>query len=282
MRLRAFAKINLDLRILGRRPDGYHEIRTIFQTIDWYDEIEIRPAPSFEFSSSAGPQDETNLAVKAVRAYERLTGSRANVRVHLTKNVPIGRGLGGGSSDAAVTFMGVQRVLKRAMNPSEVLLVLRGLGADVPFFTLGGRAVGTGRGDEIEVLKDDSGYYLVVVDPGIFIPTAEAYSWLTVPSKINNIVGFRAQSAAGREAELENDFETPVFERYPTLAEIKEELLALGAFRAALSGSGSAIFGQFLTISQAIQAATAFKDRFAVKLTQPVPGAEYFQRMVVD
>src|SRR5262245_36850806 len=105
MLLRAFAKINLDLRVLGRRDDGYHEIKTIFQAVDWCDEILLEPADRFRFSTSGTPEDETNLVVRAVRAYERLAGITAKVRIHLRKNIPVGRGLGGGSSDAAVTFI---------------------------------------------------------------------------------------------------------------------------------------------------------------------------------
>src|SRR5579872_4313246 len=107
MLLRAFAKINLDLRILGRRPDGYHEVHTIFQTIDWADEIRMDQAEGFEFRTEGMPEDATNLVVRAVRAYEELSGVSAKVRIHLKKNVPIGRGLGGGSSDGAATFMGL-------------------------------------------------------------------------------------------------------------------------------------------------------------------------------
>src|SRR6266404_7308508 len=154
MLLRAFAKINLDLRILGRRDDGYHELRTIFQAIDWYDEIVMEPAKRFEFSAPGTPEDETNLIVRAVRAYERLAGITANVRIAVKKHIPVGRGLGGGSSDAAVTFIGLQRLYKRALPFEEVPQVLRDLGSDVPFFTLGGRAAGYGRGDEVYKLDD--------------------------------------------------------------------------------------------------------------------------------
>src|SRR5216110_2801174 len=137
MLLRAFAKINLDLRILGRRDDGYHEIKTIFQAVDWCDEILLEPSSRFEFSAPGTPEDETNLIVRAVRAYERLAGITANVRIEVKKNIPVGRGLGGGSSDAAVTFIGLQRLYKRSLPFEEVPGVLRDLGSDVPFFTLG-------------------------------------------------------------------------------------------------------------------------------------------------
>src|SRR5262249_1845572 len=133
MLLRAFAKINLDLRILGRRDDGYHEIKTIFQAVDWHDEILMERANHFEFSAPGQPEEETNLVVRAVRAYEQLAGLTANVRIHLKKNIPMGRGLGGGSSDAAVTFIGLQRLFKQNLPFERVPEVLRDLGSDVPF-----------------------------------------------------------------------------------------------------------------------------------------------------
>jgi 4-diphosphocytidyl-2-C-methyl-D-erythritol kinase len=274
MLLRAFAKINLELRILGRRADGYHEIRTIFQTIDWYDEIHLFRAERFQFSGPGTPEDETNLVVRAVRAYERLSKSPAPVNIRLVKNVPIGRGLGGGSSDAATTVMGLQRLFKRALDPVEVFEELRQLGSDVPFFTIGGKAEGIGRGDDVGRLDDETGYSIVLVDPGLSIATAEAYSWLTPSDKSNSIEGFRAHSG--------NDFEGPLFKRFPELAEIKHELLELGAWQSALSGSGSTVFGQFESDETARRAATTLSGRFRVKVSKPLPRLEYFQRMVEE
>jgi 4-diphosphocytidyl-2-C-methyl-D-erythritol kinase len=283
MLLRAFAKINLDLRVLGKRDDGYHELKTIFQAIDWWDEILLEPAKQFEFSAPGTPEDDTNLVVRAVRAYERLAGITANVRIQVTKNIPIGRGLGGGSADAAVTFIGLQRMYKRSLPFDDVPQVLRGLGSDVPFFALGGRAGGIGRGDDVYKLDDSADYWLLLVDPDVMISTAEAYSWLTVPAKSNNIEGFCATDGFACEPDVwTNDFEGPVFQRYPELAGIKDELLRLGAYRAALSGSGSAIFGQFQMVSEAVRAGSALGGRFRVKLTKPLPRWEYFQRMVEE
>ena len=283
MLLRAFAKINLDLRVLGRRSDGYHELKTIFQAVDWHDEILVEPADRFEFSAPGTPEDETNLVVRAVRAYERLAGIKANVRITVKKNIPVGRGLGGGSSDAAVTVIGLQRMFKRALPFEEVPYVLRELGSDVPFFALGGRAAGYGRGDEVYKLDDAAEYWVLLVDPGIMIATREAYSWLTVPDKSNNIEGFRDDAELGCAGDVwTNDFEGPVFARYPQLAAIKEELLELGAYRAALSGSGSTVFGQFQMVSDVIRAANALKERFRVKVTKPLPRWEYFQKIVEE
>jgi 4-diphosphocytidyl-2-C-methyl-D-erythritol kinase len=283
MLLRAFAKINLDLRILGRRPDGYHELKTIFQAIDWHDEIRLEPAAQFEFSAPGTPEDESNLVVRAVRAYERLAGIEANVRISVTKNIPVGRGLGGGSSDAAVTIIGLQRMFKRALPFEEVPGVLRDLGADVPFFALGGRAAGYGRGDEVYKLEDESDYWVLLVDPGVMIATKDAYSWLTVPDKSNNIEGFRDDTELGCTGDVwTNDFEGPVFVRFPQLAAIKEELLDLGAYRAALSGSGSTVFGQFQMVSEAVRAGSVLEKRFRVKVTKPLPRWEYFQKIVEE
>ncbi len=283
MLLRAFAKINLDLRILGRRDDGFHEIRTILQTIDWADEIVLDHAPSFVFSATSGPEDETNLVVRAVRAFERMTGTSANVHIRLRKNVPIGRGLGGGSADAAVTLVGLQRLFRMTLPIEAVLVALRGLGSDVPFFSVGGRALGTGRGDRVEALADGLEYWLVVVDPGISIPTAAAYSWLTPKAKSNSIEGLCADLIPGQEeARARNHFESAVFERHPELLEIKDDLLRLGAFHAALSGSGSAIFGQFRSESEAVRSAAKLDSQFSIKVTKPLPRSEYFHRMVDD
>ncbi|PYR83386.1 MAG: hypothetical protein DMG18_12705, partial [Acidobacteria bacterium] len=199
------------------------------------------------------------------------------------KNIPIGRGLGGGSADAAVSFIGLQRMYKRSLLFDEIPQVLRNLGSDVPFFTLGGRAAGTGRGDEVYKLDDSVDYWLLVVDAGVVIPTAEAYSWLTLPDKSHNIKGFCAAGDSAWEPDVwTNDFEGPVFQRYPELAAIKDELLALGAYRAALSGSGSAIFGQFQMVSEAVRAASVMGRHFGVKVTKPLPRWEYFQRMVEE
>jgi 4-diphosphocytidyl-2-C-methyl-D-erythritol kinase len=283
MLLRAFAKINLDLRILGRRPDGYHELKTIFQAIDWHDEILLEPAATFEFSAPGTPEDGSNLVVRAVRAYERLAGIEARVRIRVTKNIPVGRGLGGGSADAAVTIIGLQRMFKRALPFEEVPNVLRDLGSDVPFFALGGRAAGYGRGDEVYKLDDAADYWVLLVDPDVAIATKDAYSWLTLPDKSNNIEGFRDDTELGCTGDVwTNDFEGPVFVRFPQLAAIKEELLDLGAYRAALSGSGSTVFGQFQMVSEAVRAGSVLEKRFRVKVTKPLPRWEYFQKIVEE
>jgi len=284
MLLRAFAKINLNLRILGRRPDGYHEIRTVLQTIDWFDEIRIEPADRFEFVCRGRPLEGAdgagNLVVRAVREFERATGQRVQAEIELVKNIPAGAGLGGGSADAAVTMLGLQRLYDRKLSSEELFLCLRTLGTDVPFFSVGGRATGTGRGDEITPVSEDDepDYWLVVVFSGVAISTVDAYSWLTVSGESNTIEGFYAQVDPGSAAGLPvNDFESAVFGRHPFLGKIKSELLRLGARYAALSGSGSAIFGQFDRKVDAEKAASDLARYGTARVTRPLSRARYLE-----
>jgi 4-diphosphocytidyl-2-C-methyl-D-erythritol kinase len=280
MQLRAFAKINLDLRLLGRREDGYHEVRTILQTIDWADEIHIEPAGGFDFVEHGVDAGENNLVVKAVRAFENLTGQAVLARIELFKHVPSGAGLGGGSADAAVTMLGLQRFYGRDIAQPELLQTLGQLGSDVPFFAIGGRAQGTGRGNEITPLEDDGPSALAIVVPPFAVATREAYSWLTMSDKFNTINRFSAQlvSASGEEGPG-NDFESVVFSRHPILNEIKSELLGAGARRAALSGSGSAVFGIFGSTDDAVRALPRLSPLGVVKITQTLPRPEYLRRI---
>ena len=282
MLLRAFAKINLDLRILGRRPDGYHEVRTILQIVDWYDEMRLDNSERFEFVCHGGPGDESNLVVRAVREFERATGVPVDVRIELFKNIPIGAGLGGGSADAAVTLLGLQQFCGRSLPSSQLEGCLRALGSDVPFFAVGGKAFGVGRGDEVVPQEDDPTYWIVIVHTGVAISTAEAYSWLTVSGESNTIEGFYAQLDPGRESGLPgNDFENPVFEHHPVLGEIKGELLRLGATQAALSGSGSALFGRFDRKEHAVKAASELARYGIARVTRPLSRTEYLGSIIV-
>jgi 4-diphosphocytidyl-2-C-methyl-D-erythritol kinase len=278
MQLQAFAKINLDLRVLGLREDGYHDVRTILQTIDWADEIQIGPSDRFEFVEHGMEAREDNLVVRAVRVFEDLTGEVVRARIELFKRVPPGAGLGGGSADAAVTLLGLQRLHGREIAQQELLHALGRIGSDVPFFALGGKALGIGRGDEIVPIEEDSEYALVVVVPPVSIVTRDAYSWLTVSDKSNIISRFCAQpvSASGEDGPR-NDFESVVLPRYPVLREIQNEILKTGAERAALSGTGSAIFGIYRSREEATKAALTLLRFGTVKVTRPLSRAEYLR-----
>jgi 4-diphosphocytidyl-2-C-methyl-D-erythritol kinase len=277
--LPAFAKINLCLHILGRRPDGYHELRTIFQAISLHDELRVVPRrgrgielavkSTVELSRADGQalRGRDNLVWRAAEAMRRELGMRAGVHIELAKNIPVGRGLGGGSSDAAAAMRGMLRLAKRRVPPERLIPIAAHLGADVPFFLFGGRALGVGRGDEIYPLPDGPKRSVVVVSPaGIAVSTREAYRWagarLTKREAPRKLGRFCALCWSPPGAGFENDFEAPVFRRYPRLARIRRELLRRGAAEAALAGSGSAVFGVFPNPAQARRAAYGFpKDQ---------------------
>jgi 4-diphosphocytidyl-2-C-methyl-D-erythritol kinase len=257
--LLAFAKINLDLRVLYPRADGYHELRTIFQTISLADRIGIAFTPARKTSVRiTGNIDITgNLIERA--AGQCLDAMRVSGRVEfeLDKRIPMGAGLGGGSSDAAAVLLALPVLAGRKLEWPVLIRMAAELGSDVPFFLLGGAALGLGRGTELYPLPDRRALAGLVVAPEIHVSTADAYrrlgAALTSESQQNKIVSFQSavwRESAGLRGETnalwgENDFESVVFSRHPELKSIKQVLLKLGARPAMMSGSGSALFGLF-------------------------------------
>jgi 4-diphosphocytidyl-2-C-methyl-D-erythritol kinase len=269
----AFAKVNLTLNVTGKRADGYHELRTVFQTISLHDRLRLSIAPKRQASSSqismqssdpelpAGPE---NLVVQAIQAMVEEIGFEGSISARLEKNIPVARGLGGGSSDAAATLIGMLRLTGAKVPLARLVEIAAKLGADVPFFLFGGRALAVNRGDEIYPLGDGPKRTVVVVSPkGIGVPTKQAYEWLapelTRLSNPHRIWGFCALCWSRLEG-LSNDFEGPVFSRHPRLGEIRADLLRRGAAGAALAGSGSAVFGVFRNPARARRAARAFPE----------------------
>jgi 4-diphosphocytidyl-2-C-methyl-D-erythritol kinase len=273
VRIPAFAKINLRLDVLGKREDGFHELRTIFQTISLHDELRLRAsrrdgiALSIQGNQplSAEPV-EKNLVYRAVDALRRELRIRGGVEIQLKKTIPAGRGLGGGSSDAAAALQGYLRLTKKKLAPARLLGIAASLGADVPFFLWGGRALGVNKGDEIYPLPDIAKHHVLVVSPpDIHVPTPDAYRWLnakalrlTKPAANPKLWEFCALCWSAQGSGLSNDFEEPVFRRHPRLDQIKRELLQRGAAEASLAGSGSAVFGVFPSPALARRAAVGF------------------------
>ena len=269
VRLPAFAKVNLCLHVLGRRPDGYHELRTLFQSIALHDVLELTKlrgrAISLEIDDPALPTGSENLVHRAIEAMRRELSFRGGIHARLSKQIPVARGLGGGSSDAASAIIGMLRLTGQKLPLARAMEIGATLGADVPFFLFGGRALGVSRGDELYPSPDGPKYSVVVVSPdGIAVSTRDAYRWvsseLTKRKSPRKISSFCALCWSRQEAPLENDFEGPVFRRYPRLAAIKRELLQRGATEAALAGSGSAVFGLFRSPAQARRAAFGFPE----------------------
>jgi 4-diphosphocytidyl-2-C-methyl-D-erythritol kinase len=257
-RLLVYAKINLDLRVLCRRPDNYHELRTIFQTISLADSLGIAFTPSRKTDIQVtGPKIPDNLIVRAAESCldaMRLTGQ---IEFNLVKRIPMGAGLGGGSSDAAAVLMALPVLAGCVLDWPRLLKLGQDLGSDVPFFLLGGTAVALGRGTELYPLPDRRPQAGVVIAPDVHVSTTEAYrllsAQLTSKPQQNKIVSFQSSVWGGSAGDRntaetpsgENDFESVVFEQYPALKSIKLHLRKLGANPALMSGSGSAVFGLF-------------------------------------
>ena len=268
LRLRAFAKINLCLHVMGRRPDNYHELRTIFQTISLHDTLTLSfvrdEKISLEVTDATLPAGPENLVWRAIDAMRNELKLSDGVHAKLEKRIPVARGLGGGSSDAAAALVGVMRLAKKSVPLERVMEIAASLGADVPFFLFGGRALAVNRGDEIYPLPDTSKQPIVVVSPrDIGVSTKDAYQWisaeLTNRAEPPKIWGFCALCWS-RQGRVANDFEQPVFSRHPRLKEIRDGLLERGAVDAALAGSGSAVFGIFRNPARARRAVRAFPE----------------------
>ncbi|HKW87610.1 MAG TPA: 4-(cytidine 5'-diphospho)-2-C-methyl-D-erythritol kinase [Candidatus Acidoferrales bacterium] len=273
----AFAKVNLCLQVHCKRLDGYHELRTIFQAISLHDTLELSfaspPGIALEINDSTLPTDSRNLVWRAADAMRKEFRLSRGIRARLTKRIPVARGMGGGSSDAAAALIAMQRLTGRKLPLEKLSQIGSSLGADVPFFLFGGRAMGVSRGDEIYPLPDGpSRSVLVVSAHDIAVSTKDAYAWidrrLTNSSSPHKIWSFCALCWSRQEGGLPNDFEAAVFSRHPRLRQIKRDLLRGGAAEAALAGSGSAVFGVFRNPAQARRAARLFpKDQVFVTTT---------------
>ena len=257
MERRAHAKINWMLRITGQRPDGYHHLETIFQTISLHDTLTFTASPSLslECDDPAVPADETNLVMRAARSL-----AMDHVHIQLQKRVPSGGGLGGGSSDAATTLVALAPAEMSGAQLHERAL---GLGSDVPFFLVGGTAYATGRGEELVSLPTLSGVPLLLVMPEARMATGRAFGLLrrfSAPLGLERAKSLVSDLHSLRREELTNGFEEPVFAELPELRGFKDRLYESGATFAAMSGSGSTLFGVFPTAATRDAAARSFPD----------------------
>lgn len=268
LQARAFAKINLTLRVLGVRADGYHEIRTVFQTIALHDTLIVRRARGpfrLECDDPACPGDEANLVWRAADRVWRAAGRRGRPRdivVRIRKRIPMEAGLGGGSSDAAAAIRVFDAVWHARLDPGQRHAIAAAIGADVPFLLDGGTALGVGRGDVLFPLPDLPPTPVVLVVPNFGVSTKQAYRWF------DQRAGSRPSdwpqalvSLPVPASELINDLQQPVVAHHPEIAQLVHALSRVGATYAAMSGSGSAAFGLFATAGAASAAARALERR---------------------
>jgi 4-diphosphocytidyl-2-C-methyl-D-erythritol kinase len=248
MLLRPNAKINLGLFITEKRTDGYHNLETLFLPIPWEDELELERSEVFTFESSGlkiDAESEGNLVVKAYRLMQRHY-ALPPVRILLNKQIPMGAGLGGGSADAAFTLKGLNTLFQLGLKNDTLEQHAAELGSDCVFFIRNEPALVSGRGERLNYhFEFELNAHLLLVKPEIFISTAEAYALISPKPLAVPLANLVSKEPQAWKHELRNDFELALFPRYPELARIKEKLYEMGAFYAAMSGSGSCLFGLF-------------------------------------
>lgn len=292
----AFAKINLALEVLGVRQDGYHELRTLFQTIDLHDEITLVPRRRDIRLACRHPDVPTgpeNLAWRAAEELRRRGGVQQGVEIRIEKRIPVAGGLGGGSSDAASVLLGLDRLWGLGLGPEGLLPLARRLGADVPYFLFGGTALGLARGDEIYPLLQQVRGHVVVVDPGRPLGTAAVFARhdarLTPRENSYTIQRFVASALSGFVSlgGLSNELETAALEEAPDLVprvgRIRAVLEREGAVLASLTGSGSAVFGLFGRRGGAARAQLALsREGLKAHLARTLTAQEYRRTWVAS
>jgi len=288
--VRAHAKINLDLRVLGTRPDGFHELRTVFQAVALHDVVECveREGPfALECDVAGVPIDGTNLVWRAAEALWRSirrTGTPTNAVVRLTKRIPLQAGLGGGSSDAAATLVGLVRLWKLPLRPAQLTDVAATIGSDVPFFLSGGTALGLGRGEEIYPLADLPRHWIVLLIPGFGVSSADAYRWYDGEREVAGGASRREpQYVPGpwpsRAAQMVNDLEAAIARHHPEIDQMRAALRRAGALAAAMTGSGSTVFGLFQRRREAESAVSQLSGgSWRVILTESLDRGAYARR----
>jgi 4-diphosphocytidyl-2-C-methyl-D-erythritol kinase len=271
------AKINLDLRVLGRRADGFYELRTLLQTVDLTDELQVSPAPAGVLELRVEPEGIVpvgmeNLVLRAAEALRRSTGTTRGASLELCKRIPVGAGLGGGSSDAAATLVLLNSFWDLGLGNAALEPIAAALGSDVTFFLHGGLALATGRGEIIRLLPDLGGFGVVVCTPPIEVSTAEVFSLisqLTLPGANATVEAFAAISARVAAPEppwglLANDLEPVVVRVWPEVGRVVDRLRGKGSLHAAVTGSGSTAYAIYPDLATARDAARVLGNRWRV------------------
>lgn len=290
LNLPAFAKINLTLRILGKRSDGFHDIYTVFQTVSLHDDLRIAKADKIEISCNISeiPTDSSNLVYQAVELLREKTGTNIGANIHLTKRIPSPGGLGGGSSNAAAALIGVARLWELDVSLDELASLGARIGSDVPFFLYGGTAIGTGRGTHIKPVDDHNKTDAIIVAPRVPVESAFAYSelalaYLTKAESKSILEHYREgpEAFGGAQFGYKNDFESGIFERYNEIKIAADKLRKVSASVVSLSGSGPCVFGLFEDSEQRDKALVSFEMSTDVPAfsVSTVTRKEYLERM---
>ncbi len=279
MQVQAHAKLNLGLWVLDRRTDGFHNLLTIFHRIRLADSIDVEATERAIVVSSDSPDipcDESNLCWKAADALRRRAGTNKGAAIRLTKRIPVGAGLGGGSSDAAAVLLSLVALWQLPLNETALAETALEVGSDVPYFLRRGSAVARGRGEQLRYVDLRLPYWIVVVTPRTRIATRWAYEELGRYRESEPVKRTEPPPSSGVHTQpldlslwMHNDFEAPVFAAHREIHDIKRALLGAGAEYALMSGSGSSVFGLFASEQSATAAAECFGSPMIVSLTEP-------------
>jgi 4-diphosphocytidyl-2-C-methyl-D-erythritol kinase len=279
--LKSPAKINLSLEVLRKREDGYHQIRSLMQAVDLFDELTLEERPdgvTISCEHPGCPADETNLAFRAASLLLQEAGEERGVAIHIRKRIPISAGLGGGSSNAAAALKGVRQLLGLDVPDEKLHQLAARVGSDVPFFLCPGQALAEGRGEQIRPIRIYGGYWLVLVCPGIEVSTAWAYqnTRINLTKERRGVKFGNLEDASGFFQALpgfENDLEEVVGKRHPVIRTIKENLEDSGAVKSSMSGSGPTVYGVFDREPQAEEVTRKLlRGDWQTFLTRPIPG----------
>lgn len=284
MRVKSFAKINLGIEILGKRDDGYHEIRTLFQTVNLFDLLSFFLLPRNEIilrgNDASIPWDGFNLIHKAAALLKKRYAIETGVEIHVTKNIPAGKGLGGGSSNAAITLLALNELWQLGLEKEALRDLGVLLGADIPFFFEGGLCLGKGKGEDLFMLEDLAPCLCVLALPAVSVSTVSVYkrfsASLTSRGKDSKIIKFLDSRDLGF---LENDLEEIVFRTYPQIKDIKNLIQEQGSELTLMSGSGSAVFGLFHQRKRAEKALRALTKEHAAVLVTTLSRTDYWKKI---
>lgn len=249
----AYAKINLGLQVINKRKDGFHNINTVFYKTKLYDELIFKPLVSNEIiiNSDYNIPLEDNLIYKTIKKIQNRTKKEFGAEINLYKKIPVGAGLGGGSSNSASTILAIDELFDLNLSYSEKMIIAQSLGSDIPFFLNGKTAIGQGRGEKLEYFDFQINDYLYIINPNIHIDTKVSYNSLNRDSKPRNKINFKMILGKSKHNNsllnefIINDFEKTIFEKYPEILTLKNQLYNLGANFALMSGSGSSVFAIF-------------------------------------
>lgn len=278
--LRAYAKINIGLNIISKRQDGYHNIETLFQQIDLFDQIKVKRIPKFKIIIRSNNDkvsfNQDNICYKAVRLIQQTFRITEGVEIEIRKYIPISAGLGGGSSDAAAILKGLKRLWQLQMSRDDLQQIALKLGADVPFFLYGGTALASGIGEKLKPIVLPFNFYCILIYPNIEISSTWAYKnfnfSLTKTKKSIKLAQIFSDQLHISDLKhvLSNDLEEVVFRHYPVLNDMKQLLYRKGAFFACMSGSGSTIYGLFKKYSEAVVVMRSIPKPYQIILAKPM------------